>query len=107
MLLMSILMVILFFGGWLSLIPFFFTAGSFWLIFKTILVCIGFILIRGALPRYRYDQLMGIGWKIFLPFTLGFFYFVAALLIWFNAFPYNDNELVLYYLSTFNIFNIE
>ncbi len=106
MLLMSILMVILFFGGWLPLIPFFFTSSSFWLIFKTIIVCIGFILIRGALPRYRYDQLMGIGWKIFLPFTLGFFYFVAALLIWFNAFPYNENELLLYYLSAFTDLSI-
>lgn len=106
MLLMSILMVILFFGGWLPIVPFFFASSSFWLILKTIIICIGFILIRGALPRYRYDQLMGIGWKIFLPFTLGFFYFVAALLIWFDAFPYNENELVLHYLSAFGDLSI-
>lgn len=100
-LLMSILMVILFFGGWLPIIPIFFVGSSFWLIFKTIIVCIMFVLVRGALPRYRYDQLMGIGWKMFLPFTLGFFYFVVSLLLWFDSFPLSESDLTSHYFSFF------
>lgn len=98
-LLMSATMAILFFGGWLPII-FFFDISGFWLIFKTIIICIFFILIRGALPRYRYDQLMNIGWKIFLPFTLSFFYFVAALLVSFNAVPLNENALIVHYITS-------
>jgi NADH-quinone oxidoreductase subunit H len=97
--LMSATMAILFFGGWLPII-FFFDISGFWLIFKTIIICIFFILIRGALPRYRYDQLMNIGWKIFLPFTLSFFYFVAALLVSFNAVPLNENALIVHYITS-------
>ncbi len=66
MLLMSALMSILFLGGWnapielLSFIP-----GSFWLGIKISIFVIGFIWMRAALPRYRYDQLMHLGWKVF------------------------------------------
>ena len=98
-LLMSSFMVILFFGGWLSPIPYYFSHHSFWLILKTILICILFIFVRGCLPRYRYDQLMNIGWKIFLPFSLSFFYFISAFFLFFDAFPYNQNTLLTYYLS--------
>jgi len=66
MTLISALIVVLFFGGWLGpwLPPF------LWFVVKTALLIVFFILVRGALPRYRYDQLMSIGWKVLLPLTL-------------------------------------
>lgn len=68
--LMSALYVLLFWGGWL---PLFFTAAPiFWFVIKILLCCFLFILIRTTFPRYRYDQLMDIGWKIFFPFNLIF-----------------------------------
>jgi NADH-quinone oxidoreductase subunit H len=73
MILASALMSIFFLGGWnipfgmafLSFIP-----GIFWMILKMLFVLFIFIWVRAALPRYRYDQLMRIGWKFILPFTL-------------------------------------
>jgi len=87
--LMCSLTVILFFGGWFPLwniwlfniIP-----GSLWFALKTLFFIFIFILVRGTLPRYRYDQLMRLGWKIFLPISLGFLIFLATLLISFNDF---------------------
>ena len=75
MLSMSSMAVILFFGGWLS--PFggyvgVFT-GCFWFMLKLAVMLFLFIIARAAFPRYRYDQLMSLGWKIFLPLTAGFF----------------------------------
>lgn len=93
--LMSTLMVILFFGGWDSGLIFFF-------ILKIVFICFMFVLVRGVLPRYRYDQLMSIGWKIFLPFTLGFFYFISAFFLWDNSFSQNQTILVAYYLDLLN-----
>ena len=90
MLLMSTLSSILFLGGWLPFInifPLTFFPGSFWLSIKIIIGVIFFILTRAALPRYRYDQLMHIGWKSFLPLSLGYLLFTVGILISFNWLP--------------------
>ena len=89
MLVMSCFIVILFFGGWLfplNILPLFFQNFFSPLIFaiKIIIIAFMYILVRAAFPRYRYDQLMDIGWKIFLPISLGFFIFVSSILISFN-----------------------
>jgi NADH-quinone oxidoreductase subunit H len=82
-LIMSTLISICFLGGWLSPINFFIfllVPGWLWLSLKVCFVVILFILIRATLPRYRYDQLMNIGWKILLPVSLAYFFFVAVCL---------------------------
>jgi NADH-quinone oxidoreductase subunit H len=72
--LMSSIIVILFLGGWLS--PFHiylnFLDGGFIFSLKLLFIMFFFIWIRATLPRYRYDQLMNLGWKVILPFSLGF-----------------------------------
>lgn len=89
MLLMSSLNVILFFGGWLppfkilDVLP-----GSFWFGVKICFFVILFIWMRAALPRYRYDQLMGLGWKVFLPISLTYLMLTFSILITFNLLPY-------------------
>lgn len=77
MILMSSLTIVCFFGGWLGpwLLP-----GFLWYGFKVVCVLFGFIWVRSAFPRYRFDQLMYLGWKTFLPFLLGYYMFVAGLL---------------------------
>jgi len=87
MLLMSVFSSILFLGGWLPLLDIFFLPGSFWLSLKIVLGVVFFILTRAALPRYRYDQLMHIGWKSFLPLSLGYLIFTVCLLTSFNWLP--------------------
>ncbi len=84
MLLMSSLNTILFLGGWLA--PFYlnFIPGPFWFGVKVAFFVILFILARAILPRYRYDQLMRLGWKVFLPFTLGWFILTCSILLSFN-----------------------
>lgn len=84
MLLMSALTSILFLGGWLS--PFFFNfiPGPFWLGLKISFFVVLFVLARAILPRYRYDQLMRLGWKVFLPLTLGCFIYTTGILLSFN-----------------------
>jgi NADH-quinone oxidoreductase subunit H len=72
MIVMSAIITILFFGGWLP--PFLFLdfiPGFVWMLTKISIFLFIFIWVRGTLPRYRYDQLMNIGWKIFLPFSFG------------------------------------
>jgi NADH-quinone oxidoreductase subunit H len=72
---MSFLIVLFFFGGWLPLISinlFCFFFNEIWIILKVLFIIYLFILIRGTLPRYRYDQLMMLGWKIFLPLSLSY-----------------------------------
>jgi len=89
MLLMSSLNVILFFGGWLP--PFSclaFIPGSIWFGLKVCFFVILFIWMRAALPRYRYDQLMGLGWKVFLPISLGYLILTFCILVSFNMLPY-------------------
>jgi len=91
MLLMSSLISILFLGGWLPLLNIFlfnFIPGSIWFSLKLALGVIFFIWMRASLPRYRYDQLMALGWKIFLPLSLGCLIFTVSTLISFNWLPY-------------------
>lgn len=90
MLLMSTFSSLLFLGGWLPLfdvLPLNILPGSFWLSIKIIIGVIFFILTRAALPRYRYDQLMHIGWKSFLPLSLGYLLFTVGVLTSFNWLP--------------------
>jgi len=89
MLMMSSINVILFFGGWLSPLSFFsFIPGSFWFGIKICFFVLLFVWIRAALPRYRYDQLMGLGWKVFLPISLAYLILTFSILISFNMLPY-------------------
>lgn len=74
--LMCALISLMFFGGWLSPIPGL-PHGIFWMIAKMGLVFFFFSLIKAITPRYRYDQLMRLGWKVFLPFSLFWVVFVA------------------------------
>ena len=86
-LLMSNLIVILFLGGWLPFWPFNYF-GLFSMIIsynlKLILVIFLFIWVRGAFPRYRYDQLMYLGWKVFLPLSLSFLILISSLVYFIN-----------------------
>jgi NADH-quinone oxidoreductase subunit H len=89
MLLMSSLNVILFLGGWLP--PFeilSFIPGSVWFGLKICIFVILFVWMRAALPRYRYDQLMNLGWKVFLPISLAYLILTFCVLISFNLLPY-------------------
>ncbi len=91
-LLMCALGSILFLGGWLSpidLYPFNIIPGALWLIFKILLLFIVFALVKATVPRYRYDQLMRLGWKIFLPFSLTYVVITASYLFYFNLLPTN------------------
>lgn len=90
MLLMSSLASILFLGGWLPIInitPFSLVPGAIWFSFKIVLGVIFFIMMRALLPRFRYDQLMFIGWKCFLPLSLGYLIFTSSILISVNWLP--------------------
>lgn len=88
MLLMSSINAILFLGGWLSPLPVEFIPESFWFSVKIIIGILFFIVTRAALPRYRYDQLMYLGWKCFLPFAIGYLMFTIGVLVSFNWLPY-------------------
>jgi len=85
MLLMSSLTTILFVGGWLPPFNFLsFIPGPFWFSIKVLFFVILFVVARAILPRYRYDQLMRLGWKVFLPFTISWFLYTSSILISFN-----------------------
>ena len=91
-LLMCAMGSILFLGGWLSpveLYPFNLVPGAIWLIFKILILFILFALVKAIVPRYRYDQLMRLGWKIFLPFSLTWVVLTASYLFYFNLLPTN------------------
>jgi NADH-quinone oxidoreductase subunit H len=89
MLLMSSLNVILFFGGWLPPLNILgFIPGSLWFGLKICFFVVLYVWIRAALPRYRYDQLMGLGWKVFLPISLTYLMLTFSVLISFNIMPY-------------------
>ena len=89
-LLMCALGSILFLGGWLSpidLYPFNLIPGAIWLIFKILFLFILFALVKAIVPRYRYDQLMKLGWKIFLPFSLFYVVLTSSFLLYFDLLP--------------------
>ena len=84
MILMCSVLSILFLGGWLPLInifPFNLIPGVFWFGLKVTILLFVFVWVRAAFPRYRYDQLMRLGWKVFLPFSLGWVLFVSGIFI--------------------------
>ena len=89
-LLMCALGSILFLGGWLSplnMYPFDIIPSSLWLILKILLLFTLFALVKAIVPRYRYDQLMKLGWKIFLPFSLIWVVLTAGYLLYFDLLP--------------------
>ncbi len=91
-LLMCAMGSILFLGGWLSPIeiyPFTLIPGAIWLIFKILFLFILFALVKAIVPRYRYDQLMRLGWKIFLPLALTWVVLTSSYLFYFNLLPTN------------------
>ena len=91
-LLMCAMGSVLFLGGWLSPIeiyPFNLIPGAFWLIFKILLLFVLFALVKAIVPRYRYDQLMRLGWKIFLPLALTWVVLTSSYLFYFNLLPTN------------------
>jgi len=85
MLIMSLLTVILFLGGWLPILIW--LPGPIWLALKSLIFVIVFVLARACLPRFRYDQLMRLGWKVFLPFSLGWFMLQSAFFYTFEIYP--------------------
>ena len=90
----SILVSIMFFGGWLSPFESSFLEGFFawvpgfvWLAIKTLAFIFLFLWLRATLPRYRYDQIMRLGWKIFLPITL-IWIFLEGIMIYYSVEPW-------------------
>ena len=91
-LLMCAMGSILFLGGWLSpleMYPFNLIPSALWLIFKILFLFILFALVKATVPRYRYDQLMRLGWKIFLPLSLFWVVLTSSYLLYFNLLPVN------------------
>ena len=91
-LLMCAMGAILFLGGWMSPIeiyPFTLVPGAIWLILKILFLFILFALVKAIVPRYRYDQLMRLGWKVFLPLSLTWVVLTASYLFYFNLLPTN------------------
>ena len=91
-LLMCAMGSILFLGGWLppvDLFPFNLIPAPVWMISKIILLFFLFALVKAIVPRYRYDQLMRLGWKIFLPLSLTWVVLTASYLFYFNLLPVN------------------
>tara|TARA_B100000745_G_scaffold120887_1_gene78310 strand:- start:442 stop:1443 length:1002 start_codon:yes stop_codon:yes gene_type:complete len=89
-LLMCAMGSILFLGGWLSpidLFPFNLIPGPLWMIIKILLLFILFALVKAIVPRYRYDQLMRLGWKVFLPLSLVWVVITASYLFYFDLLP--------------------
>jgi len=90
MILMSSMAVILFLGGWLpifAIAPLDWIPGVIWFGAKITLVLFGFVWVRAAFPRYRYDQLMRLGWKVFLPLSLAWVILVAGILVGMDWLP--------------------
>ena len=94
LILISILVSIMFFGGWLSPFEssflediFAWVPGFVWLAIKTLAFIFLFLWLRATLPRYRYDQIMRLGWKIFLPITL-IWIFLEGIMIYYNVEPW-------------------
>jgi len=91
MILMSGMTSILFLGGWLApfgIAPFTWVPGPIWFILKVCLCLFVFLWVRATFPRYRYDQLMRLGWKVFLPFSLVWLVITAGALMAFGWLPH-------------------
>ena len=91
-LLMCAMGSILFLGGWLSpleMYPFNLIPGALWFVFKILFLFVLFSLVKSIVPRYRYDQLMKLGWKIFLPLSLLWVVLTSSYLFYFNLLPVN------------------
>ncbi len=89
-LLMCALGSILFLGGWLSpldIYPFILIPEPLWLIIKILLLFVLFALVKAIVPRYRYDQLMRLGWKVFLPISLIWVVLTSGYLMYFDLLP--------------------
>jgi NADH-quinone oxidoreductase subunit H len=90
MILLSAMTTILFMGGWLpplDMMPFTLVPGTIWFLLKICFFLFIFLWVRGTLPRFRYDQLMRLGWKVFLPFSLVWVVLTAAVLFAFDLLP--------------------
>jgi NADH-quinone oxidoreductase subunit H len=90
MILMSAMTVILFMGGWLppfDIFPFNVIPGVVWFTLKIMFILFLFLWVRGTFPRYRYDQLMRLGWKVFLPLSLFWVVVTAGFLVIFDMVP--------------------
>ena len=91
MILMSAMTTILFLGGWLPLFdisPLNLIPGVIWFTLKVTFILFLFLWVRATFPRYRYDQLMRLGWKVFLPLSLLWVVITASVLMIFDLFPY-------------------
>ena len=81
---------ILFLGGWLppiDIFPMNIIPAPIWMILKILMLFFLFAVIKAVVPRYRYDQLMRLGWKIFLPFSLIYVILTASFLYYFDKLP--------------------
>ena len=88
--LMCAMTAILFLGGWLppiDVVPFTWVPGVFWFMAKVFLVFFMFAMVKAFVPRYRYDQLMRLGWKVFLPISLGWVVVTAGVITAFGLAP--------------------
>ncbi|MDE1896755.1 MAG: NADH-quinone oxidoreductase subunit NuoH [Rhodospirillales bacterium] len=79
MIMISGMTTVLFLGGWLSPLPFL-PGGVLWFLLKVLICLFVFVWVRATLPRYRYDQLMALGWKVFLPISLVYLVMVAGVM---------------------------
>ena len=94
MILMCAMTTVLFLGGWLpplDITPFNLVPGPVWFIIKIMLLLFIFLWVRATLPRYRYDQLMRLGWKVFLPVSLIAVIVVAGIVLAFDVSPLNQS----------------
>ena len=90
MILMSGITTILVLGGWLpplDIAPFNWIPGPIWFALKISVLLFVFLWVRATMPRYRYDQLMRLGWKVFLPFSLFWVVLTAGMLLAFGWLP--------------------
>ena len=90
MIMMSSVTTIMFLGGWLPIIDIFpinLVPGPVWFGLKVCFFVALFVWARAAYPRYRYDQLMRLGWKVFLPLSLSWVLLIAGILVGFNWLP--------------------
>ncbi len=93
MILMSAITTLLFLGGWLppwEVAPFTWIPGAVWFALKVAFVLFIFLWVRATFPRYRYDQLMRLGWKVFLPVSLAAVVVVSGVLVAFDLTPVSD-----------------